>query len=423
MVDTTEQERTAVFSLDIRGNIITANLAFAKITGYSLEQLYNKSIFSLVPLENIESVKETFRNMAERETIDYEFPIIISDTSLVELWIRCTKIALDAQTVSYYGIAKEYTDQIQLKRIAGIFERLAVGFWCYDFMTKKFWCTLEIKKMNGFPDRKFTGKFKSEYFIHPDDLFIIEKMKEKVERGEFATDEFRIIRSDGKDQWVQSRGEAYLDESGKVSSMGGVFLNITNERKKVEKKPQMKDQLFQSLFENYPDAICTMDLKGNLLNMNRAFEQLAGFKKEGLLGKPFSNLAAPEDSEKLVSIFNEIKHSGLNYFEFSVLHKNDPYRKKNVKATLNLIMDEFIAVRVIANEVPNYKKISKESDLGQKLRMLMEEKNINAKELSFQTGLTPATISNLRRGRISKPQNFTLNLIAEILGVQVSDIW
>jgi transcriptional regulator with XRE-family HTH domain len=62
-------------------------------------------------------------------------------------------------------------------------------------------------------------------------------------------------------------------------------------------------------------------------------------------------------------------------------------------------------------------------DRGKKMRMIMVEKDINTSQLAAVTGLSIATISNLRTGKIANPHNATARLIAHALDVDISDIW
>lgn len=62
-------------------------------------------------------------------------------------------------------------------------------------------------------------------------------------------------------------------------------------------------------------------------------------------------------------------------------------------------------------------------DSGQQLRILMAEMNINTAELAHMTKLTPATISNLRTGKVKKPNIETAKNISDALGVPISQIW
>ncbi|AZN39892.1 helix-turn-helix domain-containing protein [Paenibacillus albus] len=58
-----------------------------------------------------------------------------------------------------------------------------------------------------------------------------------------------------------------------------------------------------------------------------------------------------------------------------------------------------------------------------KLRLLMLKRNMTVTKLAETTQISLTTISNIRNGKIKKPQRLTAHLIAEQLGVSPDDIW
>ena len=53
----------------------------------------------------------------------------------------------------------------------------------------------------------------------------------------------------------------------------------------------------------------------------------------------------------------------------------------------------------------------------------MAQKDINTTELAEMTGLSLAIISNLRTGKITRPQVSTAQCISTALGVNINQIW
>ncbi|SEP11078.1 helix-turn-helix domain-containing protein [Paenibacillus sp. OV219] len=58
-----------------------------------------------------------------------------------------------------------------------------------------------------------------------------------------------------------------------------------------------------------------------------------------------------------------------------------------------------------------------------KLRLLMLKRNMTVTKLAEHTQISLTTISNIRNGKIKKPQRLTAHLIAEQLGVSPDEIW
>ncbi|MFD1675593.1 helix-turn-helix domain-containing protein [Alicyclobacillus fodiniaquatilis] len=58
-----------------------------------------------------------------------------------------------------------------------------------------------------------------------------------------------------------------------------------------------------------------------------------------------------------------------------------------------------------------------------RLRVLMAERDVNVNELADRSGVSCATVTALRTGRVRKPQNETAYRIARALGAKVDSIW
>ncbi len=77
---------------------------------------------------------------------------------------------------------------------------------------------------------------------HPEDRERVRTMvQEAVEEGKDFEFELRILRSDGVIRNVMSRGECSFDERGAVSSVFGVFLDITERKQAEEVLKQAKE--------------------------------------------------------------------------------------------------------------------------------------------------------------------------------------
>ncbi|WP_165822557.1 helix-turn-helix domain-containing protein [Paenibacillus montanisoli] len=66
---------------------------------------------------------------------------------------------------------------------------------------------------------------------------------------------------------------------------------------------------------------------------------------------------------------------------------------------------------------------AQEADPAYKLRLLMLENNVSVTQLAERTQISLTTISNIRNGKIRKPQRLTAHLIATELGVSPEEIW
>lgn len=75
--------------------------------------------------------------------------------------------------------------------------------------------------------------------------------------------------------------------------------------------PQGNEALLKIYFENAPDGIYALDVKGNFLYGNRKAEEIIGYRRDELIGKNFleSNLLSKKDINKAVKLF-QVSYEG-----------------------------------------------------------------------------------------------------------------
>lgn len=116
--------------------------------------------------------------------------------------------------------------------------------------------------------------------IHPADRGEILRARERVlankSGGEYEV-EYRVVRPDGTQRWLLSKGKCFIPEDQSEAGMRltGVMMDIT------ERKASEKAQLsLTTALQNSPDFIGMTNLKGQITFLNRAGQRLVGLRDD-----------------------------------------------------------------------------------------------------------------------------------------------
>ncbi|MFX3630140.1 MAG: PAS domain-containing protein [Ectobacillus sp.] len=216
--------------------------------------------------------------------------------------------------------------------------------------------------------------------------------------------------------------------------------------------PMLKDGEITGLYVIANDLSPPLQLKEKLLQSKQDFYEKYNAIDLGIL---LSGYDHTQENPKIIEAnsyvckllnysYEELSNTSLDQF---ILPKNNPIKaffhskreyinirsvllsKDGKKLPVHLYnhltcWDNQQVILTIIKQIDEHQDLKElQEDVGQQLRILMAEMNINTAELAQLTGLTAATISNLRTGKVKKPNIDTARKIADALGVGITRIW
>ena len=119
--------------------------------------------------------------------------------------------------------------------------------------------------------------------IHPDDLAHAQAALERHIQGEieYYEAEVRLRHRSGEWIWVLDRGRVMTrTKSGQPEWMAGTHLDITD-----HKRTEQGLKLAASVFEHANEGIIITDAEANIIEVNRAFTRITGYRREEVIGK------------------------------------------------------------------------------------------------------------------------------------------
>lgn len=88
------------------------------------------------------------------------------------------------------------------------------------------------------------------------------------------------------------------------------------ERLSAKQALEISEARFRSIFEFVTVGIKVLDLEGNILQTNNAFQSMVGYTENELAGNPFYKFLHPDDVYQATRLFQDAKVNGTSYFRF-----------------------------------------------------------------------------------------------------------
>lgn len=126
-----------------------------------------------------------------------------------------------------------------------------------------------------------------------------------------------------------------------------------------ESEPIENDDLYRDLVEHSHDLICTHDLQGILLSINKAPLEILGYSRDEMLNKPLRNFVAPEARANCDQYLAEIKRDGFAKGILPVLTKGGEIRLWEYDNTVRTYGVGAPIVRGMAHDVTEQKRTEK----------------------------------------------------------------
>jgi PAS domain S-box-containing protein len=210
------------------------------------------------------------------------------------------------------------------------------------------------KEMLGYSEKEIGNHFSEcQQLIHPDDVDRVMADIQAHLNGETSSyiNEHRILHKNGNWRWILDRGMVInYTEDGKPQRMIGTHTDITD-RKRSEAVLKEQRDFTNAVVEGAGNIITVIDASGCFVYFNPAAEQLTGYRREELLGRPVWDWVIPEEQKDDVqAVFENLK---AGHLDIASRHENDWMTRDDNRVTLdwhNTILrnDEGAVTHVVA---------------------------------------------------------------------------
>jgi PAS domain S-box-containing protein len=162
--------------------------------------------------------------------------------------------------------------------------------------------------------------------------------------------EYRLRARDGELRWFHDRGRYVKDSAGRQICWQGVMVDIT-ERKNAEETIRASEERYRDLVEHSQDLICTHDLTGRVLSVNRGAARTLGYNESDLVGMNIRDGLPAEVRPRFDEYLRTIQEKGVASGKMMVVDKQGRNRLWEYRNTLRTEGVRTPIVRGMAHDV------------------------------------------------------------------------
>lgn len=287
-----ENSKESIVIIDLKGNVLFANKATEKLTGYA-ERTTSMNVRQVTPMKYWPKSLAMLRKARKGEQVPYfESVIRRKDGSLIPVESGGQAIFKDGKVVGIQIITREISDRKEReaeleeseKKYRELADQLPVVVYELDCEGRFTFVNEMGFELTGYSREDFEKGLNILQMVAGEDQ---DKAKARIKRtlsGEkIDYSEYRVLRKDGSTFPAIACVNAVVRE-GKIVGLRGTVVDITG-RKKAEEAMQKSEEGFKTLMEEAPIGICNTDLKGKITYVNRRFEEATGYSREEIVGK------------------------------------------------------------------------------------------------------------------------------------------
>jgi PAS domain S-box-containing protein len=319
------------------GRLVLANLAAAKILGYSnpSDLIGSRAVELYV---NPESRASLLQELAEKSYVkDHELTWKKKDGSTIEISISAI-VQKDEKgnLLRVEGIIRDISERKRSERLLReseekyreLAESISDLFFAFDKDLRYTYWNKASEKLTGIKAKNAIGKSLTEVFPDVKGTKVEEFYRSVIKTKQHQTliNEYRL-----GDKCFVFEIDAYPSKNGIC-----VFTKDITERKKSECELFDKQTRLQSVFDTSPSAILVIDLNGRIVDYNERAQEIFGYSsKSESVGRSALEPIAEEDRQRAMENMEETLKQGLmRNIKYTIVAKDGSKHALSVTASL-----------------------------------------------------------------------------------------
>ena len=302
---------------DVEGRFTHVNAAYCAITGYSEEELRGEHWQALSHADDLEPASSLRKELLSGVRSDFilERRYVTKSGEIVSARTSSSVLRDDSGAPSgVLTITEDITSQKHaeeaLRRSEEMFRVAAENasdlIYVWDMKTDKLEVIGNPGRLGMSRDELPSTFSAFRQMIHPDDRALLEDaIEEHYRTGNAIRPHFRIIKPNGEEIILESRGTVFWNTSGDTSKWIGVVSNVTERHRDEQALSRLA-----AIVESSEDAIIGTDLEWRIQTWNGGAESLYGYSAEEAVGQPLLMLAPGGTLEVVLEPLRSVEGGG-----------------------------------------------------------------------------------------------------------------
>ena len=296
------------------GVIVNANRAASAYYGYTRDRLIGLPISQINTLPSEETALEWERALREERThFNFRHRLACGEERDVEVY--SSPIDVDGRQLLFsivHDVSARTRAEAQLRdseeRYRSTFEQAAVGIVHGSIEGKFLRCNARFAEIVGYPLEE-VGSLTFQQLTPPEELAEGQRLNQQIWSGAAAhgTLEKRYIRKDGSLIWAKLTVSLLRDSEGRALHSIAMVEDI-NALKASQEALRISETHYRTIFQTSLDGIAITQMSdGRYIDVNNAFLDLLGYKREETIGRTSVELGIWADTKARQNILEALR--------------------------------------------------------------------------------------------------------------------
>ena len=347
-------------TLDENGVILNCNETETRMLGYEKKEIIGKHITDFFTEESKRLFETDFPKLKkESKLLNMEREFVRKDGTIFPAMLNVfSEYDEKGKFVGTKTISRDVTIQkraeIEILKAKEFSDSLITlmqdGFSVLDSHGVHINVNPALCQMTGFSREELIGTGLPHPYWPPEEHKKIERAFQKTLRGKFGDFELTFMRKNGERFPAIVSPSHIKDEQGNIINYFATIKDIT-ERKRAE--VEYKTIIYTAL-----DGFWVVNMQGRFLDVNNAYCNLIGYRRDELLNMKIPDLEAIEKPEETAARIRKIKEVGGDRFE--TRHRCKDGRIVDIEVCTNYMDIEGGRMFVFLRNITNRKRMEEE---------------------------------------------------------------